>query len=602
MIPNELRAWLSFIRALSFRQKRTGDKELLERVKDLRRSARYELKFYLKSQFQSGPSQRHIDPPASIAFWSKAKKFFKSSTNSLNAFTLPNGQVVTDPTAMVEIAANHYEEMLKEPSEFIRPHPLIDGPDNDPNSFEEEIPRISVEETLEVIAKCKKKKSCDAHGLSSHLFNFLPESYWSMMVKIFNHAFATATLPAAWKEARIVILAKKEAICPPSETRPIALLDVFLKVIERLFTNRFRDLLNRRGLLPDSQSGFRPGFRLQTRVLLFIEHLSSLIVNSSPISTVFVDYKSAFDNLWIAGCLGKLKNMGIPSSYLQWIKAWIENRKAFIEIEGERSRWFSIGRGTPQGSCFSPTLFLTFHSDIENFIGMCTPFSFADDLAAVVAGRIGVEFTEQCLDLERRLEKFFINLEYYSLLTQQPINYRKTEAMWSSRAIRYPVLDINCGNQKIRWVKNYKYLGYWVSPRLGWNLMIRKTTLKIRERVNKIERFRLNGFTAPELRKALFSTFVLPLFVSLFPIFPLFTRRQQEDLSHLYFTCLKRVSFHLEWSDSLYSFVLNEISLEDRVSKYWEKYLKALSQSVDGYLLIEQANRNVYRNMWGKRV
>ena len=149
--------------------------------------------------------------------------------------------------------------------------------------------------------------------------------------------------------------------------------------------------------------------------------------------------------------------------------------------------------------------------------------------------------------------------------------------------------------------QNYKYLGHWVSTKLGWNLMIRKTTLKIRERVNMIKRFRLNGFTSPELRKALFMSFVLPLFVWLFPIYPLFTRRQQEELSHLYYTCLKRTSFHLQWSDSFYSFALNEISLEDRVSKYWEKYWNALSHSVDGYLLLEQTNWNMYRSMWERK-
>lgn len=598
MIPKEMRASLSLIRALSFRQKRTGDLDLLERVKFLRNAARKEVKSFLKSQFQFCLSQRHSDSPVSIAFWSKAKRFFKSSAASLKAFILPNGRVVEDPMSMVEVAANHYEEMLKEPSDFYRPHSLIDFPPNELNTFEEDIPPVSVEEILEVIKKCKKKKSCDPHGLSSHLFNFIPVSYWSVMVKIFNHSFTTATIPAAWKQARIVILAKKESICAPSDTRPISLLDVFLKVSERLFTNRFRDLLNRRGLLPDSQSGFRPGFRLQTRVLLFIDHLSSLMANSSPVSTVFVDYKSAFDNLWIAGCLGKLRSMGIPSSYVNWIKSWIENRTAFIEIEGVRSRWFRIGRGGPQGSCFSPTLFLTYHADMENFIGECTPFFSADDLAAVLAGRIGVKFTDQCIDLERRLRKFLDNLEFYSLLTLQPINYKKTEAMWSSRSPRHPVIDLRCGSESVRWVDNFKYLGYWISPRLDWGLMIKKTSLKIRERVNMIKRFRLNGFTSFDLRKTMFMSFVLPLFVSLFPIYPLFTRRQQEDMSHLYYTCLKRLSFHLEWADPLYSFALNEISLEDRIASYWEKYWIALSNSVDGFLLLERTNWNAFRNMW----
>jgi hypothetical protein len=282
MIPKELRSRLSFVRTLSFRQKRTGDVGLMERVKYLRKVVRSEIKYFLNSQFKFSLSKRHTSAPVSIAFWSKAKRFFKSTVTSLNAFILPNGQVIRDPVKMVEIAADHYEEMLKEPGDITRPHPLLDSPCVDSEIFEEEIPPVSVEETLEVVRKCKKKKSCDAHGLSSYLFNFIPDMYWSMMVEVFNHSFSTASLPAAWKEARMIILAKKESICTPGETRPISLLDVFLKVIERLFTNRFRELLRRRGLLPDSQSGFRPGFRLQTRVLLFIEQLASLMANSSP--------------------------------------------------------------------------------------------------------------------------------------------------------------------------------------------------------------------------------------------------------------------------------------------------------------------------------
>ena len=65
----------------------------------------------------------------------------------------------------------------------------------------------------------------------------------------------------------MILLAKKESICSPSLTRPLSLIDSFLKVSERLFLSRFRDVLYRRGLLSDNQSGFREGFRLQTRLL-----------------------------------------------------------------------------------------------------------------------------------------------------------------------------------------------------------------------------------------------------------------------------------------------------------------------------------------------
>ena len=109
---------------------------------------------------------------------------------------------------------------------------------------------------------------------------------------------------------------------------------------------------------------------------------------------------------------------------------------------------------------------------------------------------------------------------------------------------------------------------------------------------------RISGSTSLALRKALFLSFVLPLFTWLFPLFPLFTDKQQQDLSHFYYTCLKRVMFCQHWNDQFFFFISNEISLEDRCRKYWDKYLIALADSTDGELLLEQANLNMYREAW----
>ena len=101
--------------------------------------------------------------------------------------------------------------------------------------------------------------------------------------------------------------------------------------------------------------------------------------NSSPVATVFVDFKSAFDQLWFDGCLGKLIRMGISVSYVNWIQVWLHDRKATIEVQGIRSRWIPIKRGGPQGSSLTPTLFITYHSDMADFLPEAMSFFFADD-------------------------------------------------------------------------------------------------------------------------------------------------------------------------------------------------------------------------------
>lgn len=66
---------------------------------------------------------------------------------------------------------------------------------------------------------------------------------------------------------------------------------------EPVFLTHFRAVLVRRGILPDNQSEFRDTFRLQTRLLLFLEGIYSLMSNSTPVSTIFVDFRSGFGQL-----------------------------------------------------------------------------------------------------------------------------------------------------------------------------------------------------------------------------------------------------------------------------------------------------------------
>ena len=118
---------------------------------------------------------------------------------------------------------------------------------------------------------------------SLHIYaEIFPPQYWILFVQLFNKSFDSCFLPSSWKDVRIILLAKKESICAVANTRPISLLDIFLKLIERLFLTRFLNVLNRQGILPDT---VRLPFQLQvanqstatnrTDFLLDIEQLPS---------------------------------------------------------------------------------------------------------------------------------------------------------------------------------------------------------------------------------------------------------------------------------------------------------------------------------------
>ena len=173
--------------------------------------------------------------------------------------------------------------------------------------------------------------------------------------------------------------------------------------------------------------------------------------------------------------------------------------------------------------------------------------------------------------------------------------------MFSARAIGSPKFNIHLNDSyktMINWVPDFKYLGYVISSKLDWGKFLKSTMLKVRQRVCLIKSFKLFGCTSPQLRKALFSSVVLPLFTWVYPIFPLLSKSQQNDLSRFYSTCLRRVLFCLHWNDCLFSFALDDKTLVDRCAIYWNKFLISLSDSVDGKLLFEKANLTELRKCW----
>jgi hypothetical protein len=114
----------------------------------------------------------------------------------------------------LELAADFYENFFKK-SDIVRPHPYTDSPLIDYDNVSESIPEVTLDELLLTVQAKRKKKSLDAHGISNFMFNFLDLCHWSLFLKLFNHSFQTAVLPRAWKDTRVILLAKKESICLP---------------------------------------------------------------------------------------------------------------------------------------------------------------------------------------------------------------------------------------------------------------------------------------------------------------------------------------------------------------------------------------------------
>ena len=139
------------------------------------------------------------------------------------------------------------------------------------------------------------------------------------------------------------------------------------------------------GLLGDEQEVFRA--KRNTTRSLYRLHL--ILENAKrsrlPTALLNIDIEKAFDSVWVDGLLFKLLEHNISGKMYQIIKSFLKTRVASTELNGYQLPKFQIDIGVPQGSVFSPLLFIIFLNDFFSYQEQ--KFKFADDSSLMVTGK-----------------------------------------------------------------------------------------------------------------------------------------------------------------------------------------------------------------------
>ena len=109
--------------------------------------------------------------------------------------------------------------------------------------------------------------------------------------------------------------------------RPVSLLPICSKVLERIIYNPMFTCFIENNLISENQSGFKSGDSCVNQLLTITHEIFSSFDDHYEARGVFLDISKAFDKVWHEGIIHKLKWNRISGNSSSLLTDFLRNRK-----------------------------------------------------------------------------------------------------------------------------------------------------------------------------------------------------------------------------------------------------------------------------------
>ena len=327
---------------------------------------------------------------------------------------------------------------------------------------------------LSLLSHLDVRKSVGPDGLSARFLKEAAEQIVSPLTKIYNKSLVSGVVPQDWKCSNVTPVHKGGPCNDPGNFRPISVVPIVAKILEKVVSNQLHSFLERNELLSPYQGAYRRGKSTEQILLVASDAIAQALDSGKSSCIAFLDLRKAFDSLDHVLLLQRLHRLGVCGKAIAWFTSYLSYRKQRVKCGGRFSEWRFLNGGIPQDSALGPLLFLIYMNEMPSQVRHGRLLQYADDTALICSG---ADFAEVHHGLTEDLQ----SLSAWIARSKMKLNIAKSSVMWfkpkASVTGQIPVVYL--GDGTLRSVSTQKYLGVVFDDQLKWDSHVANVSKKV---------------------------------------------------------------------------------------------------------------------------
>ena len=331
------------------------------------------------------------------------------------------------------------------------------------------IPLLTCDEVQKSLSELDSNKATGLDGLSSKILKLSASVIASPLTVIFNQSISYGHFPIQWKTARITPVHKSGSRTDKNNYRPISILCVVSKLLERHYHNCITAFLTSYDLLHKGQSGFRRYHSCESAITKLVDTWLINIEHGKLNGVTLIDFRKAFDMINVHILVSKLQCYHFDEVLIKWMYSYLTGRSQCVQVKNYLSSPAPISYGVPQGSILGPLLFILFVNDIHLHSDPELDL-YADDSTSHSSGKTINELND-------KLTTAMEDIQQWCLANGMVINEKKTKSMVVStyqKAAKIGSTDlfVKHNGSVLKNVRCEKVLGSIIDNHLSWGAHI----------------------------------------------------------------------------------------------------------------------------------